>query len=473
MKYTKQRRFICLLILCAMLTGMLQPAAADIKAEKLLKRMGMLKPIPQTNLLIAQESKNNKWGLYDTDANIIIPLEHENIAYVSYRFLSVSSQPEETYSAKDRISLDKINCHALMSFDGKVLTDYVYGTFKAYSPQWAVGWVLEGGTSADHDYSLDKQHFCRIKRCDILYCGEDGDGSRLIASLTRNEFNNAVAHGDYLSVQSRQNETTVYGKNAETVDISVKNLKSSVYGIKNWMIVELPTGEMVMDGCSAVSEVQTENELLLLATRIDFQGRKLNSLITTKGEVVIPMLTDAISSVSRNYAVITSSETGKKGLYSLSEGRMVLPCEYDEILENKNSVDRFISHGYICVMRDELFYCYEVKTGKLVPVAMQEDPNVKLERNGAAFYATKKTGKLTSTLLISPDGKVKTLNCSIKKSRGSGYLIVASFSLGGSVVNWYGNNYLPQYYSNITITDDDHFIIKTKKSGYELYRIPE
>ena len=26
---------------------------------------------------------------------------------------------------------------------------------------------------------------------------------------------------------------------------------------------------------------------------------------------------------------------------------------------------------------------------------------------------------------------------------------------------------------NIIITDDDHFILNTKKSGYELYKIPE
>lgn len=472
MKYNRQIRWICLLMMCAMLTGFFQSAAADIKAERLLKRMGNLTPIPNTNLLIAQESKKNKWGLYDTDANVIIPLEHENIGYVAYRFLSVSSIPEEKIDPKARITLDKINCHALMTFDGSVLTDYTYGLFKAYSPHWAAGWVLKNGAADDYDYTPDKSHYMRIARVDIFYC--EDDAVCLAASLSREQFKNAAAHGEYLSVQDREDKITVFDKNAETVDIGAKNLKSSVYGIKNWMIVNLATGEMAMDGCSAVSEIQTEEELLLLATRIDFQGRKQNCLITTKGETVIPMSNAAISSVSRDYAILTSNEDGKKGLYSIAENRMILPCEYDDIFENKNSIDRFNCHGYICVMKDGQYGCYEVETQTLLPgAALELEAGTKLERYGATSFVTTKASKTTTTKLIAPDGRIKSLYCSLSKSRGSGYLMIAKFGGGNTVVNWYGNNYLLQYYSNIILTDDDRFILKTKNSGYELYRIPE
>lgn len=516
MKYTKQIRFICLLMLCSMLISIFQPAAADIKAERLLKRMGNLTPIQGTNLLIAQESKKNKWGLYDTDANIIIPLEYEGITYLAYNFLNVSSLPEEEFNPRASIPLNKINCHALMTLDGSILTEYVYGTFIAYSPQWFVGWVLGNGTSTDYDFALDNKHFCRIRRCDIYYCGEEeaaefsgaaaydafaeaegeseagqavgsnevpepseaapvnSAGCRLVLSLTRDEFKDAAAHGDYLFVQSREGAITVYNKNAEIIDIGAKNLKSSMFGIKNWMIVDLATGEMVMDGCTAVKEVQTENGLLLLATRIDFQGNKLNSLITTKGEVIIPMWDAVISSVSRDYAIITSNANGKKGLYSRVEKRMILPCAYDDIIENKNGIDRYNCHGYVCVMKDEQYYCYEVETGKLLPVVeLKLGKDVKLDRYGATFFATSKVSKTTTTQLVSPDGKVKSLYCTISKTRGSGYLLIAKFAGGTTVINWYGNNYLLQYYSKIIMTDDDRFILKTKNSGYELYRVPK
>ena len=480
MKYTKQIRFICLLMLCAMLTGILQPAMADVKAERILKRMENLIQIPGTHLLIAQESKQYKWGIYDTDANLIIPLEYEKISYLAYDCLTVASLPEpaEPYGDNKPIPLEEINSKALMTFDGTVHTEYAYGVFKAFSPRWIAAWVLEEGTLSDNDFTPDKKHYFRIARCDVFYrdpdaASESGEAAfHQVLSLTRDEFKDAAAHGDYLSVQNRNNEVTMYNKTAGAVEGTFKSVKDSVYAIKNWMIINRETGEMIMDGCSAVSEIQTEDELLLLATRIDFQGNKQKSLITTKGEVVLPLWNVEISSVSMDYAIVTSNANGKKGLYSCREKRMLLPCAYDEIFENKNAIDRFNCHGYICAKKDDQFFCYEVATRKLLTLP-ELDPDVKIDRYGATFFATQKNGKLTKTMLISPDGNVKSMNCSFKKTRGSGYLMVASFSLGGSVVNWYGNNYLPQYYSNITITDDDHFIIKTKKSGYELYRIPE
>ena len=486
MKNKKQMRFFCLLMLCALLTGFFQPAAADVKAERLLKRMENLTPIPGTHLLIAQESKNHKWGLYDTDANILIPLRYEKITYIAYSFLDVASLPEETFKPQARIPLEKLNSHALMTFGGTVLTDSIYGTFKVYSPQWAAGWVLEPGSTNDYDFTPDKNHFYRIKRCDVFYCPEEetsdsdnaensGVSCRLIASLTRAEFTDAVAHGNYLSVQNQNKEITVYNGNAETFNTGARDAKSSVYGIKNWMIVDLATGKMVMDGCSAVSEIHTEDETLLLATRIDFQGRKLNSLITTEGEVIIPMWRSEISSVSRDYAIIKSSVTGKKGLYSRVEKRMLLPMEYDDILENPNNIDRFNCHGYICVMKDDQYYCYEVETEKLLPIVkLKLAADVTLVRQGAAFFATAYTARTTTTQLISPNGKVKTLYSTISNnSHGSGYLLIENNGSGSTVINWYGNDYLPQRYSKIILTDDDRIILKTKNSGDELYRIPE
>ena len=480
MKNKKQIQFVCLLLLCAMLVGILQPAMADVKAVRLLKQMEYLAQIQGTNLLIAQESKNLKWGVYDTDANIVIPLEHEKITYLAYDCLSVASLPnsEQLFNTTARIKPEEVNSNALMTFDGNLQTEFIYGLFKVYSPQWSAGWVLEEGTAEDHDYTPDKKHFYRIERCDIFYhdphaAADDGEPSfRLILSLTRDEFQEAAAHGDYLSVLNRNGEVTVYKKDGETVDETFKSIKDSMYAIKNWMLISRETGEMIMDGCSAVSEVQTEDGLLLIATRIDFQGNKLNSLITAKGETIIPMCDGKISSVSRDYAIITGNADGKKGLFSCREKRMILPCEYDDIPVNKNALDPFNCHGYICVKKDDQFFRYEVETGQLLPIA-ELDAEIKIERYGAAFYATKKAGKTTTTQLIAPDGKVVSKYCSMKKTRGSGYIMVAAFSGGSTVLDWYGNNYLPQNYSNVTITDDDHIIIKTKNSGYDLYKLPE
>ena len=168
MKLNKQIRLLCLLLICTVLTGISQPASAAVTAERILRRMGNLTQIPNKNLLIAQDSKTEKWGVYDTDANIVIPLAHENIQYVAYDVLSVSSLPEKNNSKRRKILLEEVNCHAVMTLDDKVLTDYSYGVIKAYSPQWIAGWVLEGGTTADHDFILDRTFYLKIRRCDIF-----------------------------------------------------------------------------------------------------------------------------------------------------------------------------------------------------------------------------------------------------------------------------------------------------------------
>ena len=480
MKNKKQIRFVCLLLLCATLTGMLQPATADtngsVKAVQLLKQMENLTPINGTNLLVSQEPNHSKWGLYDTDGNIVIPFEHESLSYVAYNYLNVGLNPDKDYNIHLPIPLDEFNTHALMAFDGTVLTEYAYGTFKAFSPLWSAGWVLEQGTKDDYDFMPDKEHYLRIERCDIFY-REDAAASepscRLVLSLSREEYKDAAAHGDYLSVQNREEAITVYNSSGEPVDIGAKNLKSSPFGIKNWSLLDFATGEMLMDGCASVSEIQLPDETVLIAARTDFQGYNWNALLSTKGEVLIPMMNVTISSVSRDYAVMTSNVNGKKGLYSRREKRLILPCVYDEIYENKTALDPFNCHGYISVMKDEKLCFYEVATSNLLPAVEWEDQEAELTRYGAALYSTVKTGKLTKTRFFSPDGAEGSQLCSVKKSRGSGFLLIGGFSSGSNVVTWYGKTLLSIYYSNITVTDDDRFIIKTKKSGYELYKVIE
>lgn len=526
MKNKKQIRLICLLMLCAMLTGIIQPAAADAsaptKVKRILSQMGSLAQIPETNFLLAQSSKNNKWGVYDTDANIVLPLEYEDVAYLSYGFFSVGSMPKKEYEEKDAVPPEDLNTHALMTLDGTILCDYLYGAFKALSPNWVAAWVLEEGTKADNDYKYDKTHFFRIQRCDIFYYdaaapaiaseepaaeapaavedegsiasadeeaipvpeeetspeteeeslpAEEAKPAHMVLSLTRDEYKDAVAHEQFLSIQNRENAITMYNSLGEALEFQPKNLKSGIYGIKNWMLVNLITGEMLMDGCSEVSEAQVSDGLFLIATRTDFQGIKWNSLITTKGEVIMPMWNVAVSNVSREYAVLTSNTTGKKGLFSCLEKRLILPIAFDEIFEDKNATDRYISNGCAYVSKDEEKYLYNIDTKELLPIVETE---TELQRCGATFYTTVKSNKLTTTQLYAPDGSTKSLYCSIEKSSGTGYILCANFSGSYTVINWYGKDLLPQKYSKkITVTSDDRFIIQTKKSGYELYKLVE
>lgn len=500
MKMKKHMRTVCLLMLLAMMTGVVQPAAAatqnvPTKVKRILSGVSNLTPIPETSLLVAQESDSLLWGVYDTDGKNVIPLTYVDMSYLAYDFLTIGSLPRKTYEATDKIPLDEINCHALLTLDGAVLTDDGYGAFKAFSPNWFAGFVLEEGTSADNDYKLDKTHFYRIVRCDIYYYdgtiptaaveepaapAEDADSEpgeeaavnqylQPVLSFSRAEYKDAAAHSDYLSIQDRNNAVTVYDSNGKAANVTAKDIKTSIFGVKNWMLVNQATGEMLMDGCSGVKEIQLFDTLYLQAERIDFQGQKWNMLLTVEGEEIMPLFNASVSSVSKDYAVLTDNATGKKGLYSCADKALLLTCDYDEILETANASDRFKNHGYIAVKKDDEYLLYGLKSGKLLHVTEAE---AELQRYGITFYTTAKNEKVTKTQLIAPDGTTKELYCSIEKSGGSGYIMCANFSGSYTVINWYGKDLLPQKYAKkITITADDRFILNTKNGGYELYKL--
>ena len=111
MKDKKQIWLVCLLVLCAMLTGFLQPAAADVKAERLLKRMENLTQVPNTHLLLAQDPKTFQWGVYDTDANVVVPLEYKTISYLDYagchNYLIVWKTAPEKYGFDTKSGIDQ------------------------------------------------------------------------------------------------------------------------------------------------------------------------------------------------------------------------------------------------------------------------------------------------------------------------------------------------------------------------------
>ena len=484
MKRIRRIRIVSLLLLCAALAGMLQPATAEsdvkLKTVPLLKNIYGVVPVNGTNLLITQVEEKSKWGLHDTDGNVLIPAEYESLSYLAYNYLNADAYPNTTYNKHMPIPQEQLNSHALVSIDGKVLTKYAYGNLVAFSSLWCAGWVLEQSTEEDYDYTPDKEHFLKIERCDIFYrvdtqSGKSGEPYlRLIASLSRDEYQGALAHGDYLSVQDRKNAITVYDQFGKQADIGATTLQSSPYGIKNWALLNLATGEMLMDGCSSVKEVQLTDETVLIAARTDFQGLKWNALLSTKGEVIIPMWNVTISNVYKDYAIMTSNVNGKKGLYSRVEKQLILPCVYDKIYDNSTALDPFDCNGYICVVKDEENYLYETASKKLLPAAkLAEDDEAVLSRYGATFYSTVTKGKVTTTRFFSPDG-VETLKyCSIKKSRGSGYLLVANFSGSYNAVNWYGKSMIPYDYSDVSLTDDDRIIVKKKVSGYDVYKVVE
>ena len=345
-----------------------------------------------------------------------------------------------------------------------------------FSTYWACGWVLEEGTEEDCDYEANAVYY-RIQRCDLFYVGDHAllgkKGSESIPSgysLTRDEFRDARGHGKYLSVQDRQDQITVYDSAFHRLDIEIKKLDEPMYTIRNKAVMPRCGTEIVVDGCSAVQEVSTDAGLLLKVTRLDYSGKKWYTVFSLDGKQLMPLISQEISTVTPDYAVL--KENKKNGLYSIRENRLLAECAFDKIITNKNTLDPYLLHGYLCVEKEGTSYYLHVDDGELIPV-----PSLgkKWKKTGVASYLYDSANYRYR--ILAPDQTESDIhNAKIVKDqlRGSGYLLAFTSEIYGHMIaNWYGKILIKFNFYSMIITDDDKIIAPTGNNGYKLLEIIE
>lgn len=472
MKHGKQTRIICLLLLCLLLYGIAFPAGTEEKLElrEILTSIGELVPVDQTRYVLAKEWKGSNWGVYNTDGELLIPYRYASISYLSFHCFDVGMypKPDPKKQRKDAPTLEEINSHAIVLRDGTLVSPYLYGVTKALSPYWALGIILEDGSEEDNDYTLNGL-FYRIARCDVFFLGDHavpgGEGNipaRKVAVLKREQYQNAVAHGQYLSMQDQQGQITVYDSAFQPVDLKVKRLTESIYGIKNWMLVNRITKETVMDGCASVEEAPTQDGLLLKVTRIDYSGYKWTCILTESGEELMPLTMGTAVSVSMDYVLLSSN--GKQGLYSIKEQKLLLPCAFDKIVACETSLDPYLIRGKLTVENGKKRYYFHVDSGWMVEA---ENKATGRAHVGNTYY---KNDKRNFRAVLYADDMIQYyLDGNVKPVvRGSGYLLTAKTEYENALVTCYGQ-IVKRFHTNpFVITDDDHIIIQTTGAGYKL-----
>ena len=476
MKDNWQKRVFSLLLLCLLLTGTVSAAKADGTPvfQEILTQMGPLTPIAQTHYVLAQEVKSGKWGLFNTDGEQLIPYEYTSISYLSYQCFDVGKNtpidPEKTVAPQ----MEDVNSHALIAPDGTRVTDFLYGTFKVFSPDWACGWVLESSSEEDSDYQLGR-FFYRVKQYDVFWLGDHALSSSggpeqayLAASLTRDQFKDAAAHGPFLYIQDREDVITAYNSAFEPLDLTIGRMNESMYGIKNWAIVARDSGDMLLDGFSAVEEAVGAEGTLLKVTRLDYSGNKWFGIYTVDGEELMPLTLDSISSVTGDYVLLANR--GKKGLYSLRENRLLLPCAYDNIIASNTTVDPYVLHGYLCAEANGERFYIDAETGKRYPADNAAKDRTRL---GNTYFSNLK--RVGYTMLYAPDGTETKFNDgyieNVRRLRGSGYLFSADTDYKHMLITWKGEVLLKFYNNPFVITDDDSVIIETVGGGYKMGKV--
>ncbi len=479
MKNRKQRQIISLLLLFVLSAAIPLQAQAEEKwvIQELLTDIGMLIPVQQTPYLLAMDRVSRKWGVFNTDGEELIPYAYSSVSYLSFNCFDAQVMIPAERKPSAPPPLEEINSHALVTVDGTRISDFLYGTVQALSAYWGCGWVLEESTEEDFDCQIESR-FYRILRCDLFYLGDHAlpgaSGEEDVSpafSLTRDEFKDAAGHGKYLYVRDRQDRIKAYDSGFSQMDIEVRRMDEPMYVIKNWAVMPRGTNEILLDGFSEVKEISTGAGLLLKVTRLDYSGVKWYSVFTLDGEQLMPLMTEDISKITGDYALLTANK--KEGLYSFRERSLLLPCAFDKVIECKTALDPYLQHGYLCAEKNGTRYYLHLPTGKMYEAA-------KLDSRWKQYgfiYAINDNAN-SRYILHAPDQVQSYVDDSKftkgQEIRGSGYFMpFTSEVYGNMLVSWHGDRLLQFRYQPVTVTDDDRVITQSTGNRYKLLKIVE
>ena len=437
------------LALVLLLAAWAPSARGEAEIRYVLQGMGMLAPVNNTHYLLAQSAGNKRWGVVDTDGAQLTDFAFEHLSYNAFTCF------------QDSLDEDPLmNWKALVCTQGGFVSEYRYGVIRPYSAEWAVGWVVSEGLEDAFDYTPDKKHFYNINRCDVFYLK---DSPRLVASLSREQFRQAAAHGDYLSVEDRAGSVTVYDRDFQPTGLKVQTVSTPVYGVFNYALMNKVTTEIILDGCTEAKAYTTPRGTLFQVARVDFSGVKRVGICDMRGEWLLPLGDYGIQAVGADYAVITKD--GLQGLYSYALGKPVVPCRYQSILTNKQGTDPYNFYGYVCGVNDSQRDFFRADTGE--PVSSIAFDSKTMKAFGGTFYWPLKQ---TRYQFRAADGVEWTIqDRRILPSRGDGRLIVLRGITDGNygIMTMHGDVALAFWYRNQpVITDDGKVILNTLNNGY-------
>lgn len=458
---TRKNRF-CALLLVAMLLAPLSslavafepvaPQALDVTFEPVLEYMPGIASVSATGYVIVTGKENQK-AVFNTAGEQLSPYRYPNLSYLSRDYFVGFDEAGD-------------NTRALVNVTGETLTDAAYGGFKAFSRKWVVGYVVSPTEKENSQYTRGKEYFL-IDRYDLFYLDGSLTLARPVASLTPDQFAAAGAHGDFIAIQDGEGQITLHGRDFASYELPMKKVTSPIFGVDEYYdVVNLATGEPVTGGFVSVTEISTAQGLMFVGSRYDFTGKKISIIMDEAGQELAE-LDYTVSSISGDYAVITD-KSKNKGLYSLSEGRVIVPCAYKNIMTSKVSTDPYVHNGYVAVEEGNMRGYVDVRTGEL-------SCEMKYNRKEVTTVGCSTFWKVEDGLymLAAADG-VETevhVDSIYAKTQGNGYLLIAQKDGFYGLIDWHGQEVLPFIHSKlITLTADSAALLRTS-TGMELDRI--
>ncbi|MBQ1312864.1 MAG: DUF1002 domain-containing protein [Blautia sp.] len=285
--------------------------------------------------LIAFKDVNGLYALMDLNGNILTESAYTDEFRSKYGLITAKLADDNRHGG-------------VLNTDGTILVPFQYDVVEVLGNLWAAGIYLVEGTSDDYDYYGYGGGKYQIGTVDLYYFGNDK--SAPVSSLTREQYGEGYAVGDYLNVRDRNGTVVTYDP-----DFQIIQYPDSLYD-------------------SSYDEAHRAAEEL---------SSRMNG---------------SVSRFEGNYAKIYRD--GKYGVVD-RYGNIIIPTEFDSIYSTDGSI---ITGGYTLAKKDgnSVF----VVQGGTVTAQYAVDP-WSLYNNGMASYMKDENKVYT---IYSGDGVVSTLD---------------------------------------------------------------
>ena len=438
--------------LAALLALLLIPAAAgaELELKPVFQHLNQITSVTGSGYVIVSDKDTALRGIFTTGGQQVMPCTHANLANASHDFFT---------ELKDK---ESINSRAIFTLDNRQISDFAYGSVKSYNRHWIAGYVLAEATEEAYDVKVSGA-FYWIDRCDLFYVDDEVRDSYLVGAIGDRAFLKADVHGQFISVQRKDESVTVYDRSFNDLGLDVSSVSANIYKVADYSVIEPGSGRAVIPECVSVREADTADGLLLLATPQRETDQKHTDVYDDQGVLLFDADAE-LTATNGRYGVML--EDGKYGLYDLEAKKILVPALYDKIVISSTAPDAYVFDGYVMVELDSLVGYVDTRTGE-VSCEIKYDP-AGLIRAGAAFFYEQEDG----ILLVAADGVESHPDVdSLTNVRGTGTLLAARKGDFYGVIDWHGQEQLSFTHSKaITLTDDGFGLIRTG-TGAELDQI--
>lgn len=445
----KPHRILSLLLVAAFLFGLMTAFAEGERMTQLFNgtylNISYATEFNGKSLFIVHE-KSWDYGIYAVDEDgytVAVPRENGQIDYRGAAYFSVADYKNTE---------DRNNC-ALMDAEGNVLTPYVYYSFDVISENWVAAKKIAPSDSDVSDLSSGSTKYV-YSEIDFYYFGAEAENTEsgyLVGTLNRSQYKEAKPVGDqHIVVQARGGSVQVYDSTFAPVETTYQYTTDYELTIQavgadaRKSVVSRVSGEVILGGAERLEKLSNTDRYWVQQEGMSASGGHY-ALMDRKGNLLTDYEYNYHSMPYDGYMVVSyGDQNSKKGLLRLSDGVLVLPCEYDNILQNTYHTS-YVHDGFVCVENENKLGYVDLEGNYTCNPVF---PKAAYTILGCTMYSV---NPIDGTyILVAADGTVSYAIYSIEQYGNSadGYFVQVTNEDGKhGIIDWHGKTVIPTEYA--------------------------